>query len=34
MQYYIIHDKKQSVLGKIPIDNFRGIFEIRFITND
>lgn len=31
MQYNIIHDKKQSVLDKILIDNLRGIFEIRFI---
>jgi hypothetical protein len=31
MQYNIIHDKKQSVLDKIPIDNLLCIFEIRFI---
>lgn len=33
MQYNIIHDKKQSVLEKKPIDKLIGKFEIRFINS-
>jgi hypothetical protein len=32
MQYNIIHDKKQSVMEKKPIDKMGLIFEIRFIN--
>lgn len=32
MQYNINHDKKQSELDKIPIDNLLLIVEIRFIN--
>jgi hypothetical protein len=34
MQYNIIHDKKQSVLEKKPIDRLQVLFEIRIIIND
>lgn len=32
MQYNIFHDKKQSVMDKILIDNLQLIFEIRSIN--